>query len=151
MTHRHIFQTAPALPNKPYDVQSRVSTDSFQTFVTAIGGTQPDVTENSARALRPARDEFRLTTFPAAVADWWATNPSPDSNARLIAASFEERLQSHDRPIRLLDDKANRHDQAAIEGDRAKAARDVNLAVEQRRVPAREMWAFEGEIGVCGR
>jgi short-subunit dehydrogenase len=51
----------------------------------------------------------------------------------LITASLDERLQSHDRALCLLARKVDRLHQAAIEGERAKAARNIDLAAEQRR------------------
>jgi hypothetical protein len=49
--------------------------------------------------------------------------------------------------ILLIDQKADRLHGAAMEGKRAKVAREVELTVDQRRALAREMWALEGGIG----
>jgi hypothetical protein len=48
----HLFQENEiVLVQRNYDFQSRVSVDSFRTFVGAIGGTEPDITDNNARDL----------------------------------------------------------------------------------------------------
>jgi hypothetical protein len=133
-----------AQPN--YDVQSGVSVDSFRTFVDAIDGTEPDITDGNASDLGRLSNEFKFATLSTAVADWRAARLSPDADTRLITASLEERLQSHDRALCLLARKVDRLHQAAIEGERAKAARDIDLAAEQRRVLGRDVCALEGEI-----
>jgi hypothetical protein len=152
-----------AQPN--YDVRSRVSVDSFRTFVGAIGGTKLDIKDDNASDLELLSDEFKFTSLSTAVAAWRAANPAPDANTRLITASLDERLQSHDRALCVFDRKVDQVHRAAIEGERAKvvevvesiqrgsaaflptAAKDIELAAEQRRALGRDLCALEGKIG----
>jgi hypothetical protein len=133
-----------------YDVQSRVSVDSFRMFAGAIGGTEPDVTDDNAMDLSLLCNEFKFTRLSTTVAHWRAARPSQDADARLIIASLAERLQLQDRALCLFNRKVDRLHQATIEDERAKvmkAAKDTDLAAEQRRALAHEMRALDGEIG----
>jgi hypothetical protein len=56
------------LVHRTHDVQSRVSTDSFRTFIGAIGGTGPDITDDNARGFLLLSGEFRIVAFLTAVA-----------------------------------------------------------------------------------
>jgi hypothetical protein len=148
-TKYRLFQENRVLLAQPNcDVQSRVSVDSFRTFVGAIGGAEPDITDGNTSDPELLSDEFKFTTLSTAVADWWAVRPSSATDTRLITASLDERLQSHDQALCLHARKADRLHQAAIEGERANAARDIDLAVEQRRALGRDVCALEGEIRV---
>jgi hypothetical protein len=57
------------LAQPSYDVQSRVSADSFRAFLGAIGGTERDITDGNASDLERLSDEFKFTTLSTAVAD----------------------------------------------------------------------------------
>jgi hypothetical protein len=49
LTKYRLFQKTRVLFAQPkYDVRSRVSVDSFRTFVGAIGGTEPNITDDNA-------------------------------------------------------------------------------------------------------
>jgi hypothetical protein len=99
LTKCRLFQENRVLLAKPNcDVQSRVSVDSFRTFVGAIGGTEPDITDCNASDPELLSDEFKFTTLSTAVADWRAARPSPAADTRLITASLVERLQSRNPP-----------------------------------------------------
>jgi hypothetical protein len=154
-----LFQENRVLLAQPnYDVRSRVSVDSFRAFVGAIGGTEPDITEDNASEF--LSDEFKYAALLMAVAVWRAAHPSPDGNTRLITASFDK---SHDRSLCLLDRKVGRLHRATIEVELAKAAevvksihpgntvflrtaaKDINLAARQRRSLGHEMCTLDGK------
>jgi hypothetical protein len=150
ITHCPIFQTAPTLLARPDKVESRVSVDSFRTFVSAIGGTEPDITGDNAADLTLLSDTFGFAALATSVADWRAAHPAQGADTKLIAASLEEWLQSQDRALHLFDRRVHRLRPDAIEDERAKvthAAKNIGPAAEQRRAVAREMCALEGEIG----
>jgi hypothetical protein len=69
IAHCPIFRTRPGLRAKPYDFQSRVSIDSFRTFVGAIGGTRPEITDGNARDLGLLSGEFEFRALAKAIAD----------------------------------------------------------------------------------
>jgi methyl-accepting chemotaxis protein len=161
-----LFQENRVLLAQPnYDVRSRVSVDSFRMFVDAIGGTEPNITDDNSADLELLSDEFKYSAISTTVAAWRAVHPSLDANTRLITASLDERLQSHDRALCIFDRKVDRLHRAAIEGERAKivevvesiqrgkatflrtAAKDINLAAEQCRTLGRDICAFKDEIG----
>jgi hypothetical protein len=151
ITNCRLFQANRRLVAQAnYDVQSRVSVDAFRMFAGAIGGAEPDATDDNAMNLSLLCDEFKSTRLSTTVAHWRAAHPSQDADTRLIIASLAERLQSQDRALCLLDRKVDRLHQAANEDERAKvmrAAKDTDVAAEQRRALAHEMRALEGEIG----
>jgi hypothetical protein len=77
LTKCDLFRENMSLLAQPtYDVQSRVSLDSFPVFVAAIGGARPDITYDNARDLALLCEEFTFTTLSMAVAHWRAA-PSP--------------------------------------------------------------------------
>jgi hypothetical protein len=118
-----LFEENRSLLVQPrHDVRSRVSVDSFRTFVVAIGGTEPDIPDDRARGLWLLSDELNFTALSTAFADSRAAHPSSAADMKLIRASLDEWLQPHDRGLCLLD-------------------RDVE------RQQQREMWPLEGEIG----
>jgi predicted nucleic acid-binding protein len=116
ITHCSIFQTTPALLAKPYDVQSRVSIDSFGVFVGVIGGTNPAITPDNVTDLGLLADEFKFAALSTAVADWRAAHPLQDADTRLVAAALDERLQAHDRALSLLD-RVHRRQLGALAGE----------------------------------
>jgi hypothetical protein len=133
-----------------YDVQSRVSIDSFRIFVGAIVGIEADIPDGNARDLELVSDELKFTTLSTAVADWQAARLSLDADPRLITASPSKRLQSHDQTLCLLDRRVDRLQQTAIKGERpkvTKAEKDIDLVVKQRQALAPRMCELEGEIG----
>jgi hypothetical protein len=73
-----LFQEDRSLLAQPrYDVRSRVSIDSFRTFVDAIGGTEPNITDGNASDLELLSDEFKFTGLSTAVA---TRKPSSESS-----------------------------------------------------------------------
>jgi hypothetical protein len=120
-----LFENRILFAQPSYDVQSRVSVDSFRTFVDAIGGTEPDITDDNVTDLEVLSGEFKFATLSAAVADWRAAHPSPESATTLTTASLDERLQSQDRAICLLDRKVDRLSQAPIGARQVKIAEAV--------------------------
>jgi hypothetical protein len=157
ITQCSLFETTPALLAKPYDVQSRVSLDSFRTFVSAIGGTEPNITDDNANDLLLLSDEFNFTTLSTAVAAWRAAHPSPDSDTRQILASLNEQFRSQVRVLSELGEKVDRLHQAALEGERANVTeaaesiqgekKDIDAARAGAAAVQHEMSALVGEIG----
>jgi hypothetical protein len=78
-----IFQTTPALLARPYEVESRVSVDSFRMFVSAIGGSGLDITDGNVRDLALLSHEFQFAALSAAVAGWRAEHLTQDADMRL--------------------------------------------------------------------
>jgi hypothetical protein len=70
-------------------------------------------------------DELKVTTVFTAMADWWAMHPLQDTSARLITASADEELQSHDWEPCLLDQNGDRRPRTAIEWERANVTKDT--------------------------
>jgi hypothetical protein len=88
-------------------------------------------------------------TFSTAGADSRAAHPLPGADTRLITASLDGRIQSHDRPIVRLEKSVDRLHQAPIECEWAKvskAAKDVDLAAEQPRALAHGTLAHEDDV-----
>jgi hypothetical protein len=89
-----LFQDNRFLLVQPrYDLRSRVSVDSFRTFVGAIGGTEPNITDDNSSDLELLSDEFKFTGLSTAIAAWRAAHPSQDADKRLITALLDEQLQ----------------------------------------------------------
>jgi hypothetical protein len=95
------------------------------------------------RNLEPLSTEFKSTALSTTIADWRAAHPSADAGARPNSASLDEPLQAHNQAICLPDRKVDWLRQAAIEGERAKAAKDIDLAEERHRALAREIWVLK--------
>jgi hypothetical protein len=133
----HLSQDNPVLLGQPsYEVQSRVSIDSFPTFARMIGGTERAITDENVSDLGLLSNELKIAALSTAVADCREECPSQYAGMRLITVSLGGWLQSHDRAIRLLEERVGRRHQAAIAGERAKvtkAGKDMELAAEQRR------------------
>jgi hypothetical protein len=85
------------LAQPKYNVRSRVSVDSFRTFVGAIGSTEPNITDDNSADLELLSDEFKFSALSTTVAAWRVAHPSQDADMKLIAALLDERLQLHDR------------------------------------------------------
>jgi hypothetical protein len=61
VTNCRLFQENRSLLAQPkYDVQSRVSVDLFRTFVSAIGGSESDITDHGSA---PLSDSSRFRRF----------------------------------------------------------------------------------------
>jgi hypothetical protein len=115
ITQCSIFETTPALLAKPYQIQSRVSIDSFRTFVGAIGGTKPNITGDNAVDLWLLSDKFQCAALLTAIAAWRPARLSQRADARLITASLDERFQSPARVNGPHDEKARRLEREVVE------------------------------------
>jgi hypothetical protein len=173
-----LFQTKPQLLSKPYRVESRVLLDSLRVFVGALGDVVPEISDANARNLSQLCDKFKFDELAKTVAEWQAEHPLIDSVTRreldLVRAALEERLESQDRTMWILDQAVHGHREAAMRdaeklsvmeaevsglrlvlGETAasaqKAARDIDLvraaAAEQRLAHDHDIRACEDEIG----
>jgi hypothetical protein len=93
-----------------YEVRSRVSVDSFRTFVGAIGGTEPEIRDNNSSDLELLSDEFKFAGLSTAVTAWRAAHLLLDADMKLNAASLDGQLQPQTRAIRLLEEKVDRQE-----------------------------------------
>jgi chromosome segregation ATPase len=95
-----LVQAKPELLGKPYKVESSVSMDSLRGFAGAIS-------DANVRDLSQFCDEFKFVELAKTVRDWQAEHPQIDSVIRreldLVRAALEERLESQDRTIVMLD------------------------------------------------
>jgi hypothetical protein len=137
ITHCSIFQTMPALLAKPYDVQCRVSVDSFRTFVSAISGTEPDVTDNNAKDLWLLSDELKFATLSIAVAAWRAAHRSSGADMKLIAdvRNVVGRLEAQ---LQMVADENSRQVLAGDEMRRVNAGLEAEMAGLRQRIEVLE-------------
>jgi hypothetical protein len=177
-----LFQTKPELLGKPYKVESTVSVDSLQVFAGAIGGAVAEISDANVRDLSRLCDEFQFVELAKTVGDWQAGHPQIEPVIRreldLVRAALEERLESQDRPILMLDQALRRlredgiHDaeklsalEAEVSGLRSllgetaasvqKAARNIDrvkaAAAEHESAHGRDICALEEEMGKVGK
>jgi hypothetical protein len=82
ITNCRIFQAKSAFLGKPYEVQSRVSADSLQVFISAVGGAEAAITSDNVGDLSRLCGELEFTAFGKTVEGW--------QSAQAARASFAE-------------------------------------------------------------
>jgi chromosome segregation ATPase len=177
VVHCHLFRTKPELLNKPYRVESAVSSDSLRVFVAAIGGAAAEISNTNVADLSQLCDEFKFIELAKRVGDWQAEQPLIDPVIRreldLVRAALEERLESQARTMWMFDQALHRQREAAMSaaekllametdvsglrslvGETAalgqKAASDIDVvkaAAEQQLAHGRAICALEEEMG----
>jgi hypothetical protein len=104
----HLFQTKTKLLGKPYRVESRVSSDPLR----ALSGAVAKISDVNVRNLSQLCDEFKFMKLAETVGDWQAGCPLIDSVIRgelgLARDALEERLESQDRKMLMLDEAVHR-------------------------------------------
>jgi chromosome segregation ATPase len=116
LTNCRLFQENRVLFAQPnYDVQSRVSVDSFRTFVGAIGGTEPDITDGNASDLEllkvtikggRRRARGRRSASSAASPSGFSTGPTPGGSTSTMLS--DEHHHSAGRPLNSHLESENR-------------------------------------------
>jgi hypothetical protein len=101
------FAHNPVLLTKPYEVQSRVSDNSFCVFVAEIGGSDAVVTGADVKDLRLLCNEVRFVALVKTIADWQAANPT-GTGTDAVTFWICDRLASQDRGICSLEHEIDR-------------------------------------------
>jgi hypothetical protein len=110
-----LFQEQRTLIAEPnYRVQSRVSPASFRAFVSAVSGSDAEITSDNCVDLCLLSAEFKFLSLSAAVADWRAGHCPLDPDGHLITAAIGERLESQERAICTLDQRVDQLRKSAL-------------------------------------
>jgi hypothetical protein len=93
----------PTLLAKPYEVQARVSVDSFRVFLGAIGGSEATITSDNVSDLGRLCREFEFTAFAQKVDDWQSWHGSFDADMRrelqVLKTAMTDQRHRHEREL----------------------------------------------------
>jgi regulator of replication initiation timing len=136
----------PTLLTKPYEVQSRVSADSFRVFLGAIGGSEATITNDNVSDLGQLCSEFEFSEFAQKVDEWRSACGAFDADVRrelrVLKTAMDDQQLRHkleisnlEREVELL--RQVSHGQREWQERESQAVRlaveDVGRAKEQMR------------------
>jgi hypothetical protein len=134
VTSCRMFLDDPSLILKPYDVQSRVSQDSFRMFVCAIGGQEAEITQSNIADLSLLCSEFEFDALLPSIDEWHSAHPPIDYAAVLRElGAARDRILTQDGSISDLDRRAEDVDAAITDLRRLVSQQQAALDAGQRQ------------------